>query len=130
LPREFVSWLDQVEVFLQKISTLEVINVCEISAILEALSANLEGFEKNVSAEENHSSSRAIFAVLLRRLTEKVWQNFHKKTSAHRVEQMVESIAKFSQILIFNGSFLHVMEAILLQFYQIRGSIGTPVLEF
>jgi DNA polymerase-3 subunit delta' len=122
LPQEFISWLDQVELFLQKLLVSEAINVLEISAILEALSANLDSFEKN-NPEESHTSLKTIYSVLLRRQTEIVWKNFYQKISAHEIEQMMKWMTKASLMLVFNGSFSHVMESILLQFYQMKNNL-------
>jgi DNA polymerase III delta prime subunit len=121
LPIEFAEWLEQVEIFLRKLlPNCSATNVLEIFSLLEMLSQNLEKFA-NDSDKIKNASIKDIQRVLLEAVTEKIWNIFHSQLLAHSIEQMMKIISKSSTILAVNGSFLHVMESIFLQIYQISG---------
>ncbi|MDR2812639.1 MAG: hypothetical protein LBB05_02525 [Puniceicoccales bacterium] len=117
LSTELAKWLDQLEVFLQKISpNCPPLHVLEIFSILEELSRNLEKLSSD-NDEIKNASTKDIQRVLLKAITEKIWNIFYGKISIHVAERMIKIISKSSSLLTVNGSFLHVIENILLQIY-------------
>jgi DNA polymerase III gamma/tau subunit len=119
LPQVLQEWLDQLEVFLQKISAnRDAIPVLEVFSMLEMLSQNMEKMTAD-GDEVKDASVKDIQRVLLETITEKIWNIFHSKSPAHAVDRMIKIVSKSSAPLAVNGSFLHVIESILLQMYAL-----------
>jgi replication-associated recombination protein RarA len=120
LPPELAEWLDQLEAFLQKISSnCDATQVLEVFSLLEMLSQNLEQLTSD-DGEAKHPSMKDIQRILLATVTEKIWNIFHSKIPAYAVERMVKIISKSSSLLAVNGRFLHVIESIHYQMYAAR----------
>jgi histone H3/H4 len=83
------------------------------------LSQNMEKFT-NDSDDTNDISIKNIQRVLLEAMAEKIWDMFHSKIPTHVLERMLKIIAQASSLLAINGSFLHVIESILLQIYSLN----------
>jgi DNA polymerase III delta prime subunit len=122
LPQTFTAWLGQVELFLQKLSVnIEDASILEVYSLLDILSKNIENFENNEQdGDKKNISIKDIYSPLLRAITEKIWHISHGKIPPHSLEHRIEIVSKSSLILTVNGSFLHVIENILLQLYQMN----------
>ncbi|MDR1906718.1 MAG: hypothetical protein LBQ03_00635 [Puniceicoccales bacterium] len=120
LPPKLAEWLDELEIFLQKLlQNHNTSNILAIFSLLEMLSLNLEKFANDDDGAKN-VSMKDIQRVLLEAITEKIWNTFHSQSPAYAVEQMIKIVSKSSLILTVNGSFLHVIESILLQLHQMN----------
>jgi hypothetical protein len=126
LPNEYMIWLEQLELFLQKLAVnVKNINPFELYFLLEILSKNMENFENHGRGSETENTTiEDIYSPLLNAITEKIWHVFHKKIPAHCLEQIIKTVSEASTILSMNGSFLHVIENILLNLYQINCHIS------
>ncbi|MDR3317478.1 MAG: hypothetical protein LBS71_01585 [Puniceicoccales bacterium] len=119
LSPEFITWLKNLKLFLQKLSTnAQGINILEIFTLLGSLSKIIEDFDKNEHENEKNISIKEVQQWLLKDIIAMVWDIFHSISPAYFVHQLIKIISKSSLILVFNGSFTHVMESILLQFHQ------------
>jgi hypothetical protein len=129
LPSECVIWLEQLEFFLQKLAlNVKNTNPFELYFLLEILSKNMENFEnRDRDSETENTPAEDIYPPLLSAITEKIWCVFHRKIPAHRLEQMIKTVSEASPILSMNGSFLHVIENILLNLYQINCHIPPDI---
>ncbi|MDR2371591.1 MAG: hypothetical protein LBD60_00365 [Puniceicoccales bacterium] len=119
LPQTLTEWLDRLEIFLQKLPDQNTINVLEIFTLLEILSQNIEKLAADDDKVKN-ASMKDIQRVLLEAIKEKIWNIFHSKIPPHAMQHMIKIISQSSFLLAVNGSFLHVIESILLQMYTAR----------
>jgi hypothetical protein len=113
------------ELFLQKLAeNAKNTNTAELYFLLEIFSKSMENFEGSTRGSEKESAAiNDIYPLLLRTITEKIWHVFYKKIAPQALEQLIQTVSEASLILSVNGSFLHILEIILLQLYPINGDI-------